>query len=74
MIGPRPNLYGRQAGTHKRLEVSQPVLTNADLEKVRSVETLAGWRLPHHDDRHDLGRQPKKAPPVWKKRRRTHLQ
>ena len=40
MIGPRPNLYGRQAGVHKRLEVSQPVLTNADLEKVRSIETL----------------------------------
>jgi glutamate synthase (NADPH/NADH) large chain len=28
------------AGTHKRLEVSQPVLTNADLEKIRSIETL----------------------------------
>ncbi|MBV9904530.1 MAG: glutamate synthase large subunit, partial [Alphaproteobacteria bacterium] len=40
MIGPRPNLYGRQAGVHKRLEVSQPVLTNADLEKIRSIETL----------------------------------
>ncbi|MEI9990179.1 MAG: glutamate synthase large subunit [Rhizomicrobium sp.] len=40
MIGPRPNLYGRQAGTHKRLEVHQPVLTNADLEKVRSIKTL----------------------------------
>jgi glutamate synthase (NADPH/NADH) large chain len=40
MIGPRPNLYGRQAGVHKRLEVSQPVLTNAELEKIRSIETL----------------------------------
>ena len=40
MIGPRPNLYGRQAGTHKRLEVSQPVLTNADLEKIRAIENL----------------------------------
>ncbi|MBL6939830.1 MAG: glutamate synthase large subunit [Alphaproteobacteria bacterium] len=40
MIGPRPNLYGRQAGVHKRLEVSQPILTNADLEKIRSIETL----------------------------------
>jgi glutamate synthase (NADPH/NADH) large chain len=37
MIGPRPNLLGRQAGTHKRLEVSQPVLTNEDLEKIRSI-------------------------------------
>ncbi len=43
MIGPRPNLLGRQAGTHKRLEVAQPVLTNADLAKIRSVsETLDG--------------------------------
>ncbi|HEX4302051.1 MAG TPA: glutamate synthase large subunit [Rhizomicrobium sp.] len=40
LVGPRPNLYGRMAGTHKRLEVSQPVLTNADLDKVRSIETL----------------------------------
>jgi len=40
MIGPRPNLLGHQAGTHKRLEVSQPVLTNADLEKIRSISEL----------------------------------
>src|SRR4051812_9409741 len=40
MIGPRPNLLGRQAGTHKRLEVAQPVLTNADLEKIRSIAEL----------------------------------
>ncbi len=38
MIGPRPNLLGREAGTHRRLEVDQPVLTNADLAKIRSVE------------------------------------
>ena len=38
MIGPRPNLLGRDAGTHKRLEVSQPILTNKDLAKIRSVE------------------------------------
>ncbi|HSM53389.1 MAG TPA: glutamate synthase-related protein, partial [Erythrobacter sp.] len=38
MIGPRPNLLGRDGGTHKRLEVSQPILTNADLAKIRSVE------------------------------------
>ena len=37
MIGPRPNLLGRHAGTHKRLEVSQPILTNEDLEKIRSI-------------------------------------
>src|SRR5471030_240690 len=40
MIGPRPNLLGRHAGTHKRLEVSQPVLTNAELEKIRAIEDL----------------------------------
>ena len=38
MIGPRPNLLGRDAGTHKRLEVSQPILTNEDVAKIRSVE------------------------------------
>ncbi|HSM53846.1 MAG TPA: glutamate synthase central domain-containing protein, partial [Erythrobacter sp.] len=37
MIGPRPNLLGMEAGTHKRLEISQPILTNADLAKIRSV-------------------------------------
>ncbi|HEX8839421.1 MAG TPA: glutamate synthase central domain-containing protein, partial [Sphingomicrobium sp.] len=28
MIGPRPNLLGHHAGTHKRLEVAQPILTD----------------------------------------------
>jgi len=40
IIGPRPNLFGRDAGSHKRLEVSQPVLTNADLEKIRAISEL----------------------------------
>jgi len=40
MIGPRPNLLALAAGTHKRLEVSQPVLTNADLEKIRAISEL----------------------------------
>ncbi|WP_408589055.1 glutamate synthase large subunit [Novosphingobium sp.] len=38
MIGPRPNLLGRDAGSHKRLEVDQPILTNDDIAKIRSVE------------------------------------
>jgi glutamate synthase (NADPH/NADH) large chain len=38
MIGPRPNLLGHEAGTHKRLEVEQPILKNTDVEKIRSVE------------------------------------
>jgi glutamate synthase (NADPH/NADH) large chain len=43
MIGPRPNLLGKQAGSHKRLEVAQPILTDMDLAKIRSVsETLDG--------------------------------
>ena len=40
MIGPRPNLLGHEAGTHYRLEVSQPILTNGDLEKIRAIEHL----------------------------------
>ncbi|MEP2236207.1 MAG: glutamate synthase large subunit [Alteripontixanthobacter sp.] len=38
MVGPRPNLLGHEAGTHRRLEVSQPILTNRALAKIRSVE------------------------------------
>ncbi len=40
MIGPRPNLLGHQAGAHYRLEVSQPILSNADLEKIRAINVL----------------------------------
>jgi glutamate synthase (NADPH) large chain len=40
MIGPRPNLLGHEAGTHYRLEVAQPILTDADLLKIHSIETL----------------------------------
>ncbi|MEO9461660.1 MAG: glutamate synthase large subunit [Marinomonas sp.] len=39
MIGPRPNLLGHDGGTHKRLEVKQPILTNDDLAKIRTVKT-----------------------------------
>ncbi len=42
MIGPRPNLLGHHAGSHYRLEVSQPILTNADLIKVGAISTLVG--------------------------------
>ncbi len=38
MIGPRPNLLGHDAGSHKRLEVEQPILTDEDVAKIRSVE------------------------------------
>src|SRR3954451_635926 len=43
MIGPRPNLLGHHAGTHKRLEVTQPILTDEDLQKIRNIhEVLDG--------------------------------
>ncbi len=39
LIGPRPNLLGQEdAGSHMRLEVKQPVLTNTDLERIRNIE------------------------------------
>ena len=39
LIGPRPNLLDfDNAGTHMRLEVHQPILTNKDLERIRTIE------------------------------------
>ena len=38
MVGPRPNLLGlRVDDSHARLEVRQPILHNADLEKIRAI-------------------------------------
>jgi glutamate synthase (NADPH/NADH) large chain len=38
LIGPRPNLLDlNTGGTHKRLEVYHPILTNVDLERVRRI-------------------------------------
>ncbi|KFI22740.1 glutamate synthase large subunit [Nitrosococcus oceani] len=50
LIGPRPNLLGHhhQAGAHKRLEVSQPVLTNTDLERIRRIEDHTGGAFHTH--------------------------
>src|SRR3984893_1528524 len=42
MIGPRPNLLGHEAGSHYRLEVAQPILTDGDLKKIHAIETLVG--------------------------------
>jgi glutamate synthase (NADPH/NADH) large chain len=41
IIGPRPNLFDLKgmAGT-KRLEVRQPILTDGDLEKIRSITEI----------------------------------
>ncbi len=45
-IGPRPNLLDHEgASRRKRLEVRQPILTNGDLEKIRSIG--------HTEDRFD---------------------
>jgi glutamate synthase (NADPH) large chain len=42
IIGPRPNLFDLQGiSTTKRLEVRQPILTNADLEKIRSISEMS---------------------------------
>jgi glutamate synthase (NADPH/NADH) large chain len=41
IIGPRPNLFDLEGLSHtKRLEVRQPILTNADLEKIRAIDDL----------------------------------
>ncbi|MFN4088304.1 MAG: glutamate synthase large subunit [Alphaproteobacteria bacterium] len=41
MIGPRPNLLDLDSGgSHLRLEVKQPILTNEELEKIRYVTDL----------------------------------
>src|ERR1700728_4607805 len=42
IIGPRPNLFDLQgAAGNKRLEVRQPILTDTDLEKIRSISEIA---------------------------------
>src|SRR5919197_249470 len=41
IIGPRPNLFDLQGmASTKRLEVRQPILTDADLEKIRSISEI----------------------------------
>ncbi|ABE61984.1 glutamate synthase (NADH) large subunit [Nitrobacter hamburgensis X14] len=42
IIGPRPNLFDLEGlASTKRLEVRQPILTDADLEKIRSISDVA---------------------------------
>ncbi len=39
LIGPRPNLLDLETGgSHMRLEVRQPILSNIDLEKIRHID------------------------------------
>src|SRR5438132_5843407 len=41
IIGPRPNLFDLEGlSRSKRLEVRQPILTNDDLEKIRSISEV----------------------------------
>ncbi len=41
-IGPRPNLLDLEGtSTHMRLEVSQPILTNDDLERIRTIGAVS---------------------------------
>ncbi len=41
IIGPRPNLFDLEGLSHsKRLEVRQPILTNGDLEKIRTISEV----------------------------------
>ena len=41
IIGPRPNLFDLEGTSKtKRLEVHQPILTNANLEKIRSISQV----------------------------------
>ena len=41
IIGPRPNLFDLEGTSKtKRLEVHQPILTNANLEKIRSISEV----------------------------------
>ena len=43
IIGPRPNLLDHEGMSQtKRLEVRQPILTNEDLEKIRSISEMTG--------------------------------
>ena len=38
LIGPRPNLLDLETGgSHKRLEVRSPILSNVDLDKIRHI-------------------------------------
>ena len=40
LIGPRPNLLDlKTGGSHMRLEVRQPILSNVDLEKIRHIDS-----------------------------------
>ena len=64
MIGPRPNLLGRDAGAHKRLEVEPAGPDQCRCgEDPRHFRT-GGRRLPHRDHRLHLARRRRRGRPV----------
>ncbi|MDQ6976118.1 MAG: glutamate synthase large subunit, partial [Mariprofundaceae bacterium] len=38
IIGPRPNLLGHDVDTHLRLEATQPILSNTDMQKILHID------------------------------------
>src|SRR6516225_7828402 len=49
IIGPRPNLFDLEGTSKtKRLEVRQPILSNEDLEKIRSISEMSGDHFKSH--------------------------
>ena len=55
IIGPRPNLFDLKGlASTKRLEVRQPILTDEDLEKIRSISELAEAAFQVAHARHHL--------------------
>ena len=61
IIGPRPNLFDLEGISNtKRLEVRQPILTDEDLEKIRSISTVERLAFQVADPRHDLAGRPRR--------------
>ena len=49
IIGPRPNMFDLEGTSKtKRLEVRQPILTNEDLEKIRSISEMSDSHFQSH--------------------------
>ena len=62
-IGPRPNLFDVEGlAKKKRLEVRQPILTNEDLEKIRSISACRG--AVRHQARSTSPIRPSRARPA----------
>ena len=48
-VGPRPNLLDPKSGSkQKLLELEHPILTNIDIEKIRSIEKFTSGNLKSH--------------------------